>query len=92
MRKSTHTAEYGALRAELRTARTDAGLSQRQLAKRLMVPHSWVEKVENGERRIDLVECGWFLAACGVDPLPVLRRVMQRLPASSTRRASKGAR
>jgi transcriptional regulator with XRE-family HTH domain len=91
MRKSTHTAEYGALRSELRVARTAAGLSQRQLAGRLMVPHSWVEKVENGERRIDLIECGWFLAACGVDPLAVLKRVMHRVP-GSRRRASKGRR
>jgi len=92
MRKSTHTAEYTALRAELRTSRKEAGLSQRQLAERLKVPHSWVEKVESGERRIDAIECGWFLAACGVDPFPVMRRVMQRFPASSTRRASKGGR
>ncbi|MFH1107893.1 MAG: helix-turn-helix transcriptional regulator [Planctomycetota bacterium] len=91
MRKSTHTAEYGALRSELRVARTAAGLSQRQLAGRLMVPHSWVEKVENGERRIDVIECGWFLAACGVDSLAVLKRVMQRVP-GSRRRASKGKR
>jgi hypothetical protein len=37
------------------------------LAARLKVPHSWVAKVENGERRIDLVEFCWFVEACGGD-------------------------
>jgi transcriptional regulator with XRE-family HTH domain len=68
MRKSTHTLEYAALRKELRAARENAELSQRDLAEKLKVPHSWVAKVETGERRIDLVEFGWFIAACGGDP------------------------
>lgn len=92
MRKSVYTTEYTALRAELRNSRTEAGLSQRQLAERLKLPHSWVAKVENGERRIDLVEFGWFLAACGVDPLPILTRLMQQVLASSKRSALKGGR
>jgi transcriptional regulator with XRE-family HTH domain len=90
MRKSVYTAEYGVLRAELRAARAKAGLSQRQLAQRLKVPHSWVAKVENGERRIDVIESGWFLAACGVAPLVVLKRVIQHGCTPSVRRASKG--
>jgi DNA-binding transcriptional regulator YiaG len=56
MEKSTHTTEYAALRAELLAARKSADLSQRDLATILKVPHSWVAKVESGERRIDLVE------------------------------------
>jgi len=65
MQKSVHTKEYKALRAELRATREKAGLSQRDLAAKLDVPHSWVAKVEAGERRIDVVELAWFLAACG---------------------------
>jgi transcriptional regulator with XRE-family HTH domain len=75
MTKSVHSPEYSALRAALSEARTKAGLSQRQLAARLHVPHSWVAKVENGERRIDLVEFGWFVSACGADPRRVASRV-----------------
>jgi transcriptional regulator with XRE-family HTH domain len=78
MEKSTHTREYAALRAELRSAREKASLSQRALAARLKVPHSWVAKVEAGERRIDLVEFCWFVAACGGDPVGICERLLHR--------------
>lgn len=67
MEKSTHTKEYDVLLAALIAARKSAQLSQRKLAARLGTPHSWVAKVENGERRIDLVEFCWFLRACEKD-------------------------
>jgi transcriptional regulator with XRE-family HTH domain len=86
MGKSVHTPEYSALRSELSQARRRAGLSQRQLAARLQVPHSWIAKVENGERRIDLIEFGWFVSACGADP----RRVASRILASIGNRHSLG--
>ena len=75
MQKSIHTPEYRALRVELVQARNDAGLSQREIASRLNVAPSWVAKVESGERRIDLVEFFWFLAACHADPMSPLQRV-----------------
>ncbi|MGA2582964.1 MAG: helix-turn-helix transcriptional regulator [Tepidisphaeraceae bacterium] len=68
MRKSTYSGEYESLRKRLTSIRADAHLSQRQLAKLLDVPHSWVAKVESGERRIDLVEFAWFCNACGDSP------------------------
>jgi transcriptional regulator with XRE-family HTH domain len=68
MRKSTHTTEYAHLRERLTELRAAAGLSQRALAAALNVPHSWVAKVESGDRRIDLVEFAWFCAACGAAP------------------------
>ena len=92
MRKSTHTVEYSLLRERLVAMRQKAGLSQRDLARRIQVPHTWVAKVESGERRIDLIECGWFLASCGVDPFPVLKRVMQQFTVSPSPRSSKGGR
>lgn len=66
MRKSTHTVEYELLRTFLSDLRRAAGLTQRQLARRLRVPHTWVSKIESGERRIDLVEFAWFCGSCGV--------------------------
>jgi len=85
MEKSVHTPEYRALRAELQRTRADAGLSQRDLAAKLGTPHSWVAKVENGERRIDLVEFCWFVAACGQDPETLLRGLISRQPALCAR-------
>jgi transcriptional regulator with XRE-family HTH domain len=92
MRKSAHTAEYAALRKELKTARLMAGLSQRELAQRLKVTHTWVAKVESGERRIDFIECCWFLQACDANPLRALQRAMKHLPAARNRQTSAGAR
>ena len=90
MRKSTHTGEYALLRDRLVATRRKAGLSQRDLALRLKVPHTWVAKVESGERRIDLIECGWFLASCGADPFRVLKQVMKQFRAPAVRPSSKG--
>ena len=87
MRKSTHSPEYHALRGALRTARESANLSQRELAHRLKVPHSWVAKVESGERRVDMVEAFWLLSACGADLLGVTRRLMRQFtPHDAARR------
>src|SRR4051812_21084984 len=68
MRKSVHTQQYRALRDFLTALRGSASLSQRDLAAMLEVPHSWVAKVESGERRIDLLEFYWFVEKCGGDP------------------------
>jgi len=68
MKKSTFTAEYAGLRERLAQIRAKSGLTQRRLASAMRLPHSWVAKVENGERRIDLVEFGWYCDACGVSP------------------------
>ncbi len=80
MEKSTHTPEYKLVRSELRAIRKGAGLSQRELASRLKVPHSWVAKVETGERRIDLVEFCWFVSACAADPISLSAKLFHRFP------------
>jgi len=90
MRKSIHTDEYVALRARLSAIRAAAGLSQRGLAERLHVPHSWVAKVESGERRIDVVEFGWFCVSCGASPAVEATRLwsaggLTRRPSQPTR-------
>lgn len=85
MQKSIFTPEYRRLRETLRAIRAAAGLSQRDLAALLDVPHSWVAKVETGERRIDLIEFGWFCAACEAPPLKVAQSVFAEIREASTK-------
>ncbi len=92
MRKSIHTSEYAALCEELRAARRNAGLSQRALAERLKVSPSWVAKVETGERRIDLIEFRWFVAACGGNPSKAFASVARQLPGAPAIRERKARR
>ena len=91
VQKSVHTAEYALFVRQLRDARLGAGLSQRALAKLLKVPHTWVAKVESGERRIDVVESAWFFAACQVEPIRAFERIWGRNARSGRSRLSPGA-
>jgi hypothetical protein len=52
------------------------------------VPHSWVAKVENGERRIDLVEVGWFLGACRVDVSRITEVVIRQVLSPNRRKSN----
>lgn len=86
MQKSVHTKEYKSLRVELRAVREKAGLSQRDLAAKLGVPHSWIAKVEAGERRIDVVELAWFISACGADAAVTTSDLIRRFGVGSTQK------
>lgn len=55
-----------------------AGLTQRGLAERLKRPHSYVAKIEGGERRIDVLEFAELARALRVDPLKLLGDVLSR--------------
>lgn len=71
------------LLAWLRRSREDLGLSMRALGDRLGVPHSFVQKVESGERRLDVVEYVWYCEALGVEPstgLALLSRTIKPSP------------
>jgi transcriptional regulator with XRE-family HTH domain len=66
MRKSTHTADYETFCAVLRQVRTEAGLTQTQLAEQLGWTQTQVSKAELGERRLDLVETRWWCRELGI--------------------------
>lgn len=64
-----------ALTRWLRERRTGQGLSMRDLGTRLGMPHSYVHKVEQGERRLDVVEYVWYCKGLGVPAQDGLERV-----------------
>lgn len=66
--KTIYSPAYHSLLAWLRTCRLDKGLTMRQLGKRLGMPHSWVGKVEIGERRLDVEEYVRLCHALEIEP------------------------
>lgn len=66
--------EYDDLRAALRSARQETGISQWELSKRLGVHPAWVQRSESGERRLDVIELVDIAKALGVDVVEILRR------------------
>lgn len=65
MQKSIFTKKQDQLRAALVHERKKAGLTQKDVARRLGVYDSYVSKYELGERRIDVVELMSLAKAIG---------------------------
>ncbi|MBX3360123.1 MAG: helix-turn-helix domain-containing protein [Phycisphaeraceae bacterium] len=73
--KPQHDAAYIQLREQLKAMRVKAGLTQVQLADVFDRPHTFVHKVESGDRRIDPVEFTRWCRACGIAPGNVLDKL-----------------
>ena len=67
MKKSTHSDEYSFVLKKLIDLRKAAGFTQQQLADALEREQSFVWRIENGERRLDVVEFFWVCEALGQD-------------------------
>ena len=77
MEKSVFTPLYEHFRNMLVAMRTASKLTQRDLAKRLGREHSFVSRIELGERRLDVVEFYWVAKACGEDPAKAAASLMR---------------
>ena len=75
MTYSAQTEEMKILLSWLKNNRIEKELTMRDLAERLETQHSFVQKVENGERRLDLIEYLRYCEALGVDPIAGMRKV-----------------
>jgi len=53
---SLHTKAYGEVIERLKKARIDAGFTQVQVAEKMKKPQSYISKVENRQRRLDILE------------------------------------
>ena len=65
-------------------ARKDAGVRQTDLAARLKQPQSYVSKIENRERRIDVAEYVAWMQALDVEPATHLAALTANPPSLSS--------
>jgi hypothetical protein len=56
--------------------REKAGLTQRELGKRLRKPQSWVYNCETANRRLDVTEFVAWARACDLDPRTAFDRFL----------------
>jgi transcriptional regulator with XRE-family HTH domain len=63
---SLYHADYESLRALMRRLRTDADLTQTQMADILGVGQSYISKIERGENFVDVLLFAKWCQACGV--------------------------
>ena len=65
MNKTIHLKEYKQIVGKLKTARKQAGTTQKEAAIKLKKPQSYISKVEAGEQRIDIIELKEFAKLYG---------------------------
>lgn len=80
MARSTHSEPYKLLLEMLIEARTQAGVTQVELAGRLGRPQPFISFVERGERRVDVIEFYAIMKALGADPEEAFRELISKLP------------
>lgn len=73
MQKAIHSTEYQRLVEWLKSAREAHGWSMRDMGGRIQEPHSFIQKVESMERRLDVFEYCQYCSALEVDPAEGLR-------------------
>lgn len=81
MEKSAFSPLAAYFRQRLVAMRKAAGLSQRKLAARLRRDYCMVERIEQGERRLDFMEFYWFCQACKADPEKVALELIRAFKA-----------
>ena len=71
---------YRAVIEKIKSARIEAGISQRQLAERLGKHPSFVNKIELIERRIDVLEFIAIARAMGIPASHLMDQLSEALP------------
>ncbi len=67
----------------LTAARERAGLRQTEVATRLGMPPSYLSKIENGTRRLDVIELIQIADAMGTDPADIVSELQRQLKGRS---------
>jgi transcriptional regulator with XRE-family HTH domain len=77
--KSKLARELVTLGQVLVSARERAGLKQSDVAAKLGLPASYLSKIENGSRRLDVIELLQIAEAIGTDPATLIRALQDAL-------------
>ncbi len=72
---SVGTREYDEMLSLLRRIRQEAGLGQEELSRRLGQSATYIVKIEQGTRRLDLIEFFQIADALGRDPLELVAQL-----------------
>jgi len=88
MRDPLRSPQQIKLRKLLLRQRTDRGVTQSELAKRLVKPQSFVAKYEGGERRLSVIEFIEIAEALQVRPSDLLDELHEILKSSGQQDAS----
>ena len=75
MRKAQSVSPQEQLQSLLRLVRSEAGLTQTDVAQRLHQPQSFVSKYESGERRLDILELREVCDALGTSLAEFVKRL-----------------
>ena len=70
--------KYEFLRSELKKARVEGGILQKDLAKTLRKPQSYISKVESGVRSLDVIEFIQYCQGLGIDPSKWLKTIIRK--------------
>ena len=60
MSKSIYSKEYRFVLTQLKNARIESGLTQKDVTRLIGKPQSYISKCESGERRLDVTELNRF--------------------------------
>jgi transcriptional regulator with XRE-family HTH domain len=90
MRDTLRSPQQIELRKLLLRQRTDRGVTQTELAKRLGKPQSFVAKYEGGERRLSVIEFIEIAEALQARPSDLLDELHEILKSSGQQEASIG--
>ncbi|HCL5335706.1 TPA: helix-turn-helix transcriptional regulator [Salmonella enterica] len=72
---SVYSIEYQMVIRALRDARVAGHITQEDLGRALGKPQSFIAKVENGERRLDVVEFVYLCRLVSVDPVSIISKL-----------------
>ncbi len=78
LRLSIHSSEYSWLRGRLLNRRLELGYTQRALGEKMGVIHSFIGKVETGERRLDIFEFITYCETLELDPVELIKEIQAK--------------